>query len=50
MSDFIQKFLLRNTKTLQFIVNEKLAKKKGKNLKIILRRYWKIFLMDGNRS
>lgn len=29
MTDFIQKFFLRNSKGLQFIVNEKLAKRKG---------------------
>lgn len=30
MTEFVQKFLLRNTKGLQYIVNEKLAKRKGK--------------------
>jgi len=29
MTDFIQKFLLKNTKPLQFLINQKLAKRKG---------------------
>jgi len=29
MTDFIQKFLLKNTKPLQYLINQKLAKKKG---------------------
>ena len=32
MTEFVQKFLLRNTKPLQYLVNEKLAKRKGINL------------------
>jgi hypothetical protein len=30
MTEAIQKFLLKNTKFLQYVVNEKLAKRKGK--------------------
>ena len=29
MTDFIQKFLLKNTKPLQYLINQKLAKRKG---------------------
>ena len=29
MTDFVQKFLLRNTRPLQYLINEKLAKRKG---------------------
>jgi len=30
MSDIIQKFFLKNTKPLQYLINQKLAKRKGK--------------------
>ncbi len=30
MTDFVQKFLLKNTRGLQYLVNQKLAKRKGK--------------------
>lgn len=29
MTDFIQKFILKNSKPLQYMINQKLAKRKG---------------------
>jgi hypothetical protein len=49
MTETIQRFLLKNTKFLQVLVNEKLAKRKGIFLKLKQRVDWKVFHLESNR-